>query len=604
MGHPPRDQVALFALVAIAGAIVFLSGLGDTGVVDETPALFAASARRMVESGDWLVPWVNGLPRYDKPPLVYWLMAMGYALPGQAAWDPLTSLAARLPSALASIALMLALADTVWRWPQAAAPTGRARGAAIGAALAFALSPLALVWGRTEVSDALFSALLSLSLLLAWRSYASAKARWWCCWPPLALATLTKGPVALVLAVLALGLFAVVQRDLGRLCGRLRPLRGLALTTLLAAPWYLLVLAREGEPYWRSFFGYHNLQRFSRVVNNHQQSWWYFGAVMLLASLPYTPLLLLGLTRALLPPQPPPAPERSLLRFAACWLLAVLLFFSAAATKLPSYWLPATPAAALLVSLAVCDRPRQFAYRSADRGTALCLDGSALLLLVIAAALAAAPLWVPWIEDPSIPDLQDTLLAGRWFAGAAAITLAAALLAAGAAPAPPSRRLVRSQLTLLPLIPMLLLPLAGRLDQLRGAPLRALAAEAQQRRQSGESLAMVGLMKPSLHHYSRATVLYEGRSPGALLNLADRLAEERRPGLRPATAEQQPTVLLVIDQETSELPHWQGWRGELLAARDPYRLLRLDRHWLRERARELRRQGHAIRWREPRPERY
>ena len=34
----------------------------------------AASARAMVERGDWLIPHVNGLPRYDKPPLVYWLM--------------------------------------------------------------------------------------------------------------------------------------------------------------------------------------------------------------------------------------------------------------------------------------------------------------------------------------------------------------------------------------------------------------------------------------------------------------------------------------------------------------------------------------------------
>jgi 4-amino-4-deoxy-L-arabinose transferase-like glycosyltransferase len=36
----------------------------------------------MAESGDWLIPQVNGLPRYDKPPLVYWLMASLYSLPG------------------------------------------------------------------------------------------------------------------------------------------------------------------------------------------------------------------------------------------------------------------------------------------------------------------------------------------------------------------------------------------------------------------------------------------------------------------------------------------------------------------------------------------
>jgi 4-amino-4-deoxy-L-arabinose transferase-like glycosyltransferase len=56
------------------GALLLVKGLGHTGLVDETPPLFAASARAMAETGDWLTPRVNGLPRYDKPPLVYWLM--------------------------------------------------------------------------------------------------------------------------------------------------------------------------------------------------------------------------------------------------------------------------------------------------------------------------------------------------------------------------------------------------------------------------------------------------------------------------------------------------------------------------------------------------
>ena len=56
--------------------------------MDETPPLFAAAGRAMGETGDSLTPRVNGLPRYDKPPLVYWLMALGYGLPGQADGTP------------------------------------------------------------------------------------------------------------------------------------------------------------------------------------------------------------------------------------------------------------------------------------------------------------------------------------------------------------------------------------------------------------------------------------------------------------------------------------------------------------------------------------
>jgi len=598
MGRRRGDRRRLLVITLAAGALVFLLGLGQTGVIDETPALFAASARRMRDSGDWLVPWVNGLPRYDKPPLVYWLMAAAYSLPGRMLWGPTGSLAARLPSAIASIGVMLLLADTVQRWPQPSSSPSHARRVALSSALAFALGPLALIWGRTEVSDALFSALLAAGLLLAWRTYACPRGPSWHWWPPLALATLTKGPVALVLSALTLGLFAALQGDAARLVQRLRPGRGLLLATLAATPWYGVVLLREGNAYWQSFFGYHNLQRFTRVVNNHQQGWWYFGVVLLVASLPFTPLLLLGLKRALLQPRPT-APEASLGRFAAGWLLAVLVFFSLSATKLPSYWLPATPAAALLVSLALGGRPA-----AADRNGKRALFSSALLLLVVSVGLAAAPLWVPWIEDPSVPDLTSAILNGPWMLFGAALALLSSLLAFGLASGLPERRLLQSQLALLPLVPLLLLPLTVRLDQRRGAPIRILAAAASRQQRAGESLAMVGMRKPSLHFYSGSTVIFEGRSAAALRNLADRLRREQRPGLQPSTPQRQATVLVVIDRETARRPHWHDWRGEQLAVAEPYRLLRLDRRWLEQRAGQLAARGERLTWMDPRPERF
>ena len=96
-------------VAVLLGLVLFVWDLGSIGLVDETPPLFAASARAMAESGDWLIPHVNGLPRYDKPPLVYWLMAALYSLPAHARWDPLGSWAASLPSALASTATLLLL---------------------------------------------------------------------------------------------------------------------------------------------------------------------------------------------------------------------------------------------------------------------------------------------------------------------------------------------------------------------------------------------------------------------------------------------------------------------------------------------------------------
>ena len=590
----------------LLGLVLFVWQLGSSGLVDETPPLFAASARRMAESGDWLIPSVNGLPRYDKPPLVYWLMGLLYALPAQARWDPLGTWAARLPSALAVVLVMLTLAETLLRWPQ------RRSGAvtALTAALAFALSPLVLLWGRIAVSDALFSSLVAISLLLAWRRYAAgagAGGGWWHCWLVLALAVLAKGPVAVLLFGLTLLLFGWLQADLPALVTRLRPGAGLALTGLLAVPWYGLALAREGAPFWNSFFGYHNLQRFTSVVNRHGQPWWYFLAVLVVASLPATPLLLLGLTRAIgrlrpstRPALPVTAPD-SLGRFAACWLLAVLLFFTLAATKLPSYWLPATPAAGLLIALA---GSAAFPSGGSHRLARFAWGLTVLLTLVLAMAFLAAPLWVPLIQEPELPTLPAELLAARRLPIAGACFLFAALLTTALAPPPPGRRLLALQLPMVAFAPLVLLPSWALGDRLRGLPVRRIAAVAAAEIRPGESLAMVGILKPSLHFYSREVVIYEGVEPWGLVNLAERLDLEDRPGQRPSPASRMPSVLVVIDQGTAALPFWRNLEPQQLGREGLYQLWRLDRRRLDRRAAELRADGERPTWRDPVPERY
>ncbi|MDA0718027.1 MAG: glycosyltransferase family 39 protein [Cyanobacteria bacterium] len=601
---PIRRRQVLW-LAAAAALVLFVWQLGSTGLVDETPPLFAASARAMAETGDWLIPRVNGLPRYDKPPLIYWAMGLFYALPGQAVWNPLGTWAARLPSALACGAVMLALADTLLRRPQRAV---RPALTALTAALAFGLSPLVLLWGRIAVSDALFSGLLAGSALLAWRCYASGGRHWWHTWLLLGLAVLAKGPVALLLLGLTLLLFGWLQTDLAGLWARLRPLPGLAITTALALPWFGAALLKEGEPFWSSFFGYHNLQRFSAVVNNHQQPWWFFGPVLVIASLPLTPMLVLGLLQGLgslswrgpmqwWQPSEPLAPELSLQRFAACWLLAVLLFFTVAATKLPSYWLPATPAAGLLVALS-----SQRGWRTGCGGLAWGL--SLLLTAVMAVGWLASPLWVSAIVAPEMPSLVPELLAGRWLLLGGLLYGLAAALGWGISRRSGAVNLLCLQLPLLAFVPLVLQPAWHLGDRLRGLPVRQLAAELGRLTGPAEPVAMIGMLKPSLHYYGRRVVIYEGDQPQHLLNLADRLRHESRPGQPASAPAQQPSVLVVIDSGTAAQNHWQGLNPQLLNRRGIYALWRLERSRLEKRADQLRSRGLTPDWRDPRPERY
>ncbi|WP_043938795.1 phospholipid carrier-dependent glycosyltransferase [Planktothrix prolifica] len=85
--------VGLFLLSAIA----FLSHLGDISLIDKTEPMFVEAARQMHLTGDWITPYWNGETRFDKPPLIYWLIVIAFQTVGVNEWG------ARLPSAITAI---------------------------------------------------------------------------------------------------------------------------------------------------------------------------------------------------------------------------------------------------------------------------------------------------------------------------------------------------------------------------------------------------------------------------------------------------------------------------------------------------------------------
>ena len=254
-----------------------------------------------------------------------------------------------------------------------------------------------------------------------------------------------------------------------------------------------------------------------------------------------------------------------------------------------------------------------------------------LLTLLLAVVFLLAPLWVPWIQDPEMPTLPAELLASRRLILAGWLWALAALLGWLLALRRSQLRLLALQLSLMLFVPAALLPSWGLGDRLRGLPVRQMAAAvraaesgaspqpagtrlalAPGRASQGDShaapsdepLAMVGILKPSLHYYSHQLVFYEGIEPEGLVNLADRLRRESRPGQRPSTPAQTPTVLVVIDRTTAASPFWQGLEPIQLSRAGPYRLWRLDRRRLERRAADLIAAGHHPNWLRPRPERY
>src|SRR6476619_3029225 len=96
-------QVALFFLSAV---LLFSVGNWLLPLIDRDEPRFAEASREMRQSGDYLVPRLNGEYRFDKPPLAYWSQVLAYDLLGD------NDFAARLPSVL--FTALTALATSIF----------------------------------------------------------------------------------------------------------------------------------------------------------------------------------------------------------------------------------------------------------------------------------------------------------------------------------------------------------------------------------------------------------------------------------------------------------------------------------------------------------
>ncbi len=587
------------------GFIVFIWQLGSTGLVDETPPLFAAASRAMAETGNWLTPQVNGLPRFDKPPLVYWLMGIGFSIPGNVFWDPLGTWAARLPSALSTIFLMLVLGDTIMKYPQE--ENFFSRRVAIITSLAFAFSPLVIIWGRIAVSDALLCSTLGVCLLFQWRRYANPDGEaWWLSWIFLSLAVLTKGPVALVLSGLTILFFALFQNDFLRILKILKVIPGLFIVFIISFPWYLIELLIEGKPFLDSFFGYHNLQRFTSVVNSHEEPWWFFLIVLSIASLPFTPLLLISIWNNIcnvfkLSRRNIKKPDRSLFEFSFFWLMSVFMFFTISATKLPSYWLPATPAASILISFSLTNNVREDFLKS------LAWKSTIFLSTILSIIFFSSRLWIKFLNDPEIPNFSEELIRSLLMNKAGFVFLLIAFFGIIFSHRKTYGKLFFLQIPLFLAHFLIVLPTFELADRLRHLPLRQASKLLLNSKNKNEPLVMVGAMKPSIHFYTNHVIVFEGRSKNALVNVSDRLENEKRRGWegKPIYGlNGSKTTLLLIDKRSVEKTYWQGLNPKVLGQFGVYSVWRINRESLDRRAKALKDEGVVTTWNNPRPERF
>ncbi len=285
---------------------------------DETN--YAQVAREMLETGDLVVPHLDGRPWFNKPPLAYWLLAAVFALLG---WG--FPAAVLLNTALTAATALVLLGHA----------GGRARPrAGVLAAVAYLTMALPLLAARTALTDPalVLCTTLAVAQLVARRRGGAAVAG-----VALGLGVLAKGPVAPLVVLPAAA--AAAWQDGRAGWRRLAVLAAVAATVV--APWQLALAARGVWPAWAAEFVGHETVARATEAWSISAPWWYYLPVLWAALFPWGTHAAVAAAACV---RGAPAPWRTRPHLPEMAAVAVpLVAFSLAANKLPHYVLPALP---------------------------------------------------------------------------------------------------------------------------------------------------------------------------------------------------------------------------------------------------------------------
>ncbi|MFH0910576.1 MAG: glycosyltransferase family 39 protein [Planctomycetota bacterium] len=278
-GRKNRISSPVLGVLLLGGALFFVR-LGD-GVLVEDPARYAAVAKSILATGDWITMHIGREPYFNKPPLVFWLTALLFKALG------VSVAAARFWSALAGAGSLILVYDL------ARSLAGPRAGVFSAVVLGLTNDFLRYVSaGRLDGPQVFFMCLA----VWGFMRIRAGRSRWWGLLPGAAvgLGFLAKGPMTLFILP-ALVLAALWSRE-----ARLRlgaPFRlGILLGAALALPWFSAVAARNPEFLDRHFR--------HEMIGRLQGDWLStkrrpdFVRVLLVHDLPWTPFALAGIWMA------------------------------------------------------------------------------------------------------------------------------------------------------------------------------------------------------------------------------------------------------------------------------------------------------------------
>ena len=286
-----KDRFILAIPIWLVWMVAFLFvgiGLGSYAILDNNEGLYSEISREMLRSGDWhqwVIPHLNGLAYMEKPPLLYWLTAVSFAIFGESEWS------ARLVPVISSLSCVGLL---LWFGKK----LGRPQTVRL-AAIMFVSGLGVTAMSRTLMFDMLLTALLTAALMWAYFFVVNHDARAVrFAYAFLGLAVMAKGFIAIILFCAVIGSFILSQstsvRDFFTRLGQCWNWKAIGIFLLIVLPWHIIAVLTEPIFAWFYFINEHVL-RFLGKREPHDYyagAWWYYLPRMVLYLFPWSFLLL------------------------------------------------------------------------------------------------------------------------------------------------------------------------------------------------------------------------------------------------------------------------------------------------------------------------